>query len=390
MNLLRELSAAAVERTETTFSRYMDQIFPWDNRMTALIGPRGVGKTTLMLQHIKKHLQQKDTLYTSAESVYFGNHTLFDTAMQFSKLGGRHLFIDEVHKYKGWSTELKMIYDNLPDLQVVFTGSSVLDIYKGTADLSRRILIYEMQGMSFREYLNMSLGAELPVYTFEQIINNEIKLPQDIKHPLVLFKEYIRKGYYPFYREQGYEIRLNQIVNMTLETDIPIYANYTVSVSKKLKQLMQIIADSVPFKPNYSTLAEMIKADRNNLSDYFNLMERAGLIAQLHEPTQGIRALGKVDKVYLDNPNLSYALSIAQPEMGNLRETFFYNQMRVNHIVTNSKISDFQIDGKTFEVGGRNKGQKQIATAEEGYVVKDDIEYGFGNILPLWTFGFNY
>lgn len=390
MNLLRELSAAAVERTETTFSRYMDQIFPWDNRMTALIGPRGVGKTTLMLQHIKKHLQQKDTLYTSAESVYFGNHTLFDTAMQFSKLGGRHLFIDEVHKYKGWSTELKMIYDNLPDLQVVFTGSSVLDIYKGTADLSRRILIYEMQGMSFREYLNMSLGAELPVYTFEQIINNEIKLPQDIKPPLVLFKEYIRKGYYPFYREQGYEIRLNQIVNMTLETDIPIYANYTVSVSKKLKQLMQIIADSVPFKPNYSALAEMIKADRNNLSDYFNLMERAGLIAQLHEPTQGIRALGKVDKVYLDNPNLSYALSIAQPEMGNLRETFFYNQMRVNHIVTNSKISDFQIDGKTFEVGGRNKGQKQIATAEEGYVVKDDIEYGFGNILPLWAFGFNY
>ncbi len=390
MNLLKELSAAAIERTETTFSRYMNEIFPWNNRMTALIGPRGVGKTTLLLQHIKKHLSQTDTLYVSAESIYFGNHSLFETAMQFNKLGGHHLFIDEVHKYKGWSTELKMMYDNLPDLQVIFTGSSVLDIYKGTSDLSRRALIYQMQGMSFREYLNMSLGLHLPVYTLEQIIANEVKLPAEVKHPLSLFREYLRKGYYPFYAQEGYELRLNQIVNMTLESDIPIYANYSVSVSKKLKQLMQIIADSVPFKPNYSALADMIKADRNNLSDYFHLMERAGLIAQLHEPTQGIRALGKVDKVYLDNTNLSYALSVNQPETGNLRETFFHNQMRVNHNITNSPVSDFQIAGRTFEVGGKNKGQKQIASATEGYVVKDDIEYGYGNVIPLWAFGFNY
>ena len=346
MELLKQLSDNLIKRTDTRYLRYMYHQIPWSNRMTALVGPRGVGKTTLLLQYIKLNLQMKDTLYVSAESIYFANHTLFETAMKFSQLGGKHLFIDEIHKYKGWATELKMIYDNLPTLQVVFTGSSVLDIYKGTADLSRRVLVFTMQGL--------------------------------------------RKGYYPFSKDEGYRMRLNQVVSMTLETDIPQYANYTVMVSRKLKELMQVIADSVPFKPNMSTIATTIKVDRNNLPDYFELMERAGLIAQLHESTEGVRGLGKVEKVYLDNTNLSFALSSSVPDIGNQRETFFVNQMRVNHAVFNSPISDFMIEDKTFEIGGKKKGQKQISEAKEGYVVKDDIETGMGNVIPLWAFGMNY
>lgn len=390
MELLKQLSDSAVKSTDTRFLRYMYHLIPWENRMTAIVGPRGVGKTTLLLQYIKLHLSTKDALYVSAESIYFANHTLFDTAMRFSQYGGRHLFIDEVHKYKGWATELKMIYDNLPSLQVVFTGSSVLDIYKGTADLSRRVLVYQMQGLSFREFLNMRFGTDVPAYSLQQIVDHEVVLPQQIEHPLALFDEYIHHGYYPFFNDYGYEMRLGQIVSMTLETDIPQYANYSIAVSTKLKELMQVIADSVPFKPNMSTIATAVKVDRNKLPDYFDLMGRAGLISLLREPSKGVRVIGKVEKVYLDNTNLAFALTTSEPDKGNLRETFFFNQMRVNHSVFNSPVSDFLIDGRTFEIGGRNKGQKQIAEAEDGYVVKDGIETGFGNVVPLWCFGMNY
>lgn len=390
MELLKQLSDSLIKRTDTRYLRYMYNQIPWRNRMTALVGPRGVGKTTLLLQYIKLNLQTKDTLYVNAESIYFASQTLFETAMKFSQLGGKHLFVDEIHKYKGWATELKMIYDNLPSLQVVFTGSSVLDIYKGTADLSRRVLVYRMQGLSFREYLGMRLGISIPVYTLTQITGNEVVLPEEVGNPLALFKDYLSDGYYPFSKDEGFRMRLNQVVSMTLETDIPQYANYSVMVSRKLKELMQVIADSVPFKPNMSTLATTIKVDRNNLPDYFELMERAGLIALLHEATKGVRGLGKVEKVYLDNTNLSFALSSSAPVVGNLRETFFFNQMRVNHTVFNSPISDFLIEDKTFEIGGKKKGQKQIADAEQGYVVRDDIETGIGNVIPLWAFGMNY
>ena len=390
MELLKQLSDSAVKSTDTRFLRYMYHLIPWENRMTAIVGPRGVGKTTLLLQYIKLHLSTKDALYVSAESIYFANHTLFDTAMRFSQYGGRHLFIDEVHKYKGWATELKMIYDNLPSLQVVFTGSSVLDIYKGTADLSRRVLVYQMQGLSFREFLNMRFGTDVPAYSLQQIVDHEVVLPQQIEHPLALFDVYIHHGYYPFFNDYGYEMRLGQIVSMTLETDIPQYANYSIAVSTKLKELMQVIADSVPFKPNMSTIATAVKVDRNKLPDYFDLMGRAGLISLLREPTKGVRVIGKVEKVYLDNTNLAFALTTSEPDKGNLRETFFFNQMRVNNSVFNSPVSDFLIDGRTFEIGGRNKGQKQIAEAEDGYVVKDGIETGFGNVVPLWCFGMNY
>ena len=390
MQLLKQLSDNLIVRTDTTFRRYMYDRLPWENRMTALVGPRGVGKTTLLLQYIKLNLSLNDTLYVNAESIYFASTTIFDTAMKFAQQGGKHLFIDEVHKYEGWSTELKMIYDSLPDLHVVFTGSSVLDIYKGTADLSRRVLVYTMQGLSFREYLNMKLHISLPTYSLAEIVQNKVDIHPYVDRPLPLFAEYLRQGYYPFYEDMGYMLRLNQIVNMTLENDIPQYAHYSIAVSRKLKELMQVIADSVPFKPNMANIAATIKADRKNLPDYFDLMTRAGLVATLRDSAGGLRGLGKVEKIYLDNTNLAYALSTQTPEVGNMRETFFLNQMRVNNAVTSSPISDFLIDGRTFEIGGKKKGQKQIAEAAEGYIVKDDIETGFGNIAPLWAFGFNY
>ncbi len=390
MERLKQISDALIRRTDTQFLRYMYDRIPWDNRMTAIVGPRGVGKTTMLLQYAKLNLNPSETLYVSAESVIFATNTLYDLATRFTQLGGKHLLIDEIHKYENWAQELKMVYDNLPDLHIIFTGSSILDIYKGAADLSRRILLFNMQGLSFREYLNMEQGTNIPVYTLQQILNHEVRLPDNIEHPLVPFAEYLRHGYYPFSHDPGYELRLNQIVSMTLETDIPQYANYTVAVSRKLKDLMQVIADSVPFKPNLSTLATVIKADRNKLPDYLELMDRAGLIAQLREHTQGIRRLGKVEKIYLDNTNLANALASTNPDIGNLRETFFLNQTRVNHTVSSSPISDFLIEGKTFEIGGKKKGQKQIESADEGYIVKDDIETGFGNVVPLWMFGMQY
>ncbi len=390
MERLKQISDALIRRTDTQFLRYMYDHIPWDNRMTAIVGPRGVGKTTMLLQYAKLNLNPSETIYVSAESVIFASNSLYDLATKFTQLGGKHLLIDEIHKYENWAQELKMVYDNLPDLHIIFTGSSILDIYKGAADLSRRVLLFNMQGLSFREYLNMEHGADIPVYTLQQILNHEVRLPDSIEHPLVPFTEYLRHGYYPFSHDPGYELRLNQIVSMTLETDIPQYANYTVAVSRKLKDLMQVIADSVPFKPNLSTLATVIKADRNKLPDYLELMDRAGLIAQLREHTQGIRRLGKVEKIYLDNTNLANALASTNPDIGNLRETFFLNQTRVNHTVSNSPISDFLIEGKTFEIGGRKKGQKQIESADEGYIVKDDIETGFGNVVPLWMFGMQY
>ena len=377
-----------LRETSTTFHRYMYNRINWDARMIGLMGPRGVGKTTLVLQHIKEQLPRKDSLYVQAEDFYFASHRLTELADSFAKMGGKYLFIDEIHKYKDWARELKLIYDYHSELHIMFTGSSVLDIAKGAFDLSRRALMYEIQGLSYREYLELFHGIHFPVCTLDQLMQQEVDIPNGFL-PLEHFADYLQRGYYPF-SNGDIRMYIQQVVNATIETDIPQYADLTVSTARKLKRLLAIIAQSAPFKPNMSTIATIIKADRGLLPDYFELMEKAGLIAQLHDSTKGVRGLGKVEKVYLDNTNLSFALTSETPDIGNQRETFFFNQMRVNHTVYNSPISDFLIDGKTFEIGGKKKGQKQITEAEEGYIVKDDIETGFGNIIPLWTFGMNY
>lgn len=389
MRTLYQKFETLLQNTTTDFKRYLYENISWDSRMVGIIGARGVGKTTMILQHIKEKLDSKRALYVSADDMYFGENRLLDLADNFYKNAGEYLFIDEIHKYTDWSRELKNIYDSFPTLKVVFTGSSVLDILKGSDDLSRRAIIYKLQGLSFREYLNFFHNYDTEVYSLNQIINNKVKLP-NIEHPLPLFNDYLKRGYYPFGVEDEIDLRLGQIIVQTLESDIPQYANLNVGTSRKLKRLLSIIAESVPFKPNFSKLSEMISVSRNSLDDYFSFMEKAGLIGQLRNETSGIRGLGKVDKVYLDNTNIIFNLVGDKSNLGNIRETFFFNQMRVKNDVISSNKADFVIENYTFEVGGKNKQQNQIEKDGKSFVVKDDIEYGYLNVIPLWAFGLNY
>lgn len=377
-----------LRETTSTFHRYMYDRIDWNTRIVGLLGPRGVGKTTMVLQYIKENLPRKESLYVVAEDLYFANHTLVDLADTFARTGGKYLIIDEIHKYKGWSRELKLIYDYHSELHVFFTGSSILDIYKGISDLSRRVLTYEMQGLSYREYLSLFHQIELPVYSIQQILNQEVELPQGFL-PLQHFSDYLQRGYYPF-RDNNFERYIMNVVNTTLEVDIAQYADLTPATIRKLKRLLAIIAQAAPFKPNFTQIGGQLEVSRNNIADLCAWLEKAGLIGQLRDSTGGIQGLGKVDKVYLDNATLIYVLGNKSTEIGTIRETFFYNQMRVITNVISSRISDFEIDGKTFEVGGKKKKQKQIQNAEQGYVVKDDIETGYGNIIPLWQFGLTY
>ena len=386
---LVEFMEGLLKQTTSTFHRYMYDRISWESRMFGLVGPRGVGKSTMILQYIKEHREKRRMLYVTADHLYFSSHTLAETVDEFVKEGGEQIFIDEIHKYENWSRELKQIYDSHTDLIVGFTGSSVLDIYKGFSDLSRRAPIFMMQGLSFREYLWLRHAIEVPVYTLSEILENKARLDA-ARHPLPLFNDYLLKGYYPFSDDSNYEIRLRQVINQTMEVDIPQYAHMTAATGRKLKKLLAVIAQSVPFKPVMDSLSTVIGVSRNILPDYFLYMEQAGMIGQLRNDTGGIRGIGKVEKVYLDNTSLAYLLGGEATDIGNIRETFFYNQMRVTTEVISSRISDFEIDGKTFEVGGKKKGKKQLTDAAEGYVVRDDIEYGLGKIIPLWAFGLTY
>ena len=386
---LVEFMEVQLKQTTSAFHRYMYDCISWEARMFGLVGPRGVGKSTMILQFIKEKRTSRKMFYVSADHLYFSSHTLVETVDDFAKEGGEQFFIDEIHKYDNWSRELKQIYDSHPDIKVGFTGSSVLDIYKGFSDLSRRAPVFMMQGLSFREYLHLFQHIEVPVYSLESVLRLEAKVA-DVSHPLPLFRDYLQRGYYPFASDSDFEMRLHQVINQTMETDIPQYANMNASTGRKLKKLLAVIAQSVPFKPIMDSLATVVGVSRNVLPDYFLYMEQAGMIGQLRDDTGGIRGIGKVEKVYLDNPNLAYLLGRSATDTGNIRETFFYNQMRVSADVISSRISDFEIDGKTFEVGGKKKGKKQLSEAVEGCVVKDDIEYGTGNIIPLWAFGLTY
>ena len=389
MEKLYELFYRKLKNTPVEFLRYKYNLIKWESRAFGLVGPRGVGKSTMLLQYIKQNLDTKDTLYVSADNLYFAEHKLVDLADRFVKMGGKHLFIDEIHKYEGWSRELKQIYDSYDDLQLVISGSSILDIYKGMADLSRRMPIYEMQGLSFREYLRLFHGIDVPVYSMEDILTHKAVI-NGIEHPLPLFHDYLKRGYYPFGRDAEFEIELMQVINQTMEIDIPMHIKANVSVGRKLKSLIMVVSKSVPFKPVMQKLADVTGISRNDIPDYLIYMERAGMISQLRNATGGLRGLGKVEKLYLDNTNLIYALAPEHADTGNVRETFFMNQTRVCNDVRSSDISDFEIDNKVFEIGGRKKGQKQIENASDGYIVKDDIESGYANVIPLWAFGLNY
>ena len=381
-----------LDRQDMQFVRYLHDEINWNSRLVAILGARGVGKTTLLLQHIKLHDNVDESLYVLADDFYFANNRLYDLALRFYQQGGKRLYIDEIHKYRGWSVEIKNIYDKLPDLQVVYTGSSVLELEKGGADLSRRKVEYHLHGLSLREYINIVHGLQLRAYSLDEVLAGKVEIPMKEIRPLAQLSAYMREGYYPYFREDEYMRRLNGVLKQVVDVDIPQQAELETASRQKLKKLLYVLAQCVPFKPNYSKLERDLEISRNALPNYLHLLEKAGLISLLPTWGGGLKMLEKVEKVYLQNPNIAYALSPTTPDIGSLRENVFFAWTSVKHQVTASPTSDFEIEGMTFEVGGRNKGRRQLAEVEpeKGYIVRDDTEYAAMRSVPLWMFGFLY
>jgi predicted AAA+ superfamily ATPase len=390
MKKLIELHKRLLSTTNCEFVRYLHDEVNWNARLIGITGARGTGKTTLLLQHIKLHLDMDTAIYVNVEDTHFSENRLFDLAEMFYKHGRKHLFIDEVHKYPNWTNELIMLYDNFPDMQIVYTSSSILEIYNGNEDLNLSGLSYHLAGLSFREYLMMSQKIQLPVYSLESILLNQVQLP--VRHPLPFFKKYLHSGFYPFCQEPEYEQRVQNVLNQSIETDIPVYTRRKKNTitRQSLKQLLDIIAQRAPFQPNIRTIASMAGIRRNSIEDCLYYMEKVGLIMQLKKYPDGIRVWEKIEKIYLSNPNLKYILSPANINPDKVRETFFVNQMSVNNTVYLSKKANFVIDGFTFKIRKNKERQKQIFDMCNMFYVKDDTEYGYTNVLPLWTFGFNY
>ena len=383
----------------TDFVRSLEGDINWNARLIGIKGARGVGKTTMLLQHLKLGfaLELDKTLYVTLDSIWFSNHTLVDLADTFVKRGGKFLFLDEVHKYPNWSQELKNIYDDYPLLQVVFTGSSLLEILNARADLSRRAIIYNMQGLSFREYLNIETGQHFERLTLDNILKNHKKQASLITaaniSPLMYFDRYLKQGYYPFYQEELnlYLPRLEEVITMMLEIELPLLRGLDPAYVNKIKQLLLIISESVPFVPNVSKLSGKIGIARGTLLLYFQYLDEIGLTINLFKEAGGISRLQKPLKVYLENSNLMYALSPQAVNTGNKRETFFANQLNYTHKIRYSDAGDFIVDQKfIFEIGGKDKTNKQIAATEHSFIAADGIEYGYQNKIPLWLFGFLY
>lgn len=390
MQTLYEQFYQLLELTPMNFFREKINQINWDVRILGILGQKGVGKSTLILQHIKQQGNIDKSLYIVADDIYFSAHTLLETARDFFARGGKYLYIDEIHKYQNWSREIKNIYDSLPLLHVVYSGSSMLDLKQGGADLSRRVIEYHLPVWSFREYLNLRCGWQLKTATLDDVLKGKVDFPYGAERPLMYFDEYMKKGCYPFSLEPEFETRLRQVVNTTVELDIPKYAQMTIAATQKLKKFMYYISKSVPVKINYSDMARDLSLDREDLPKYLEYLEKAELVSVLRMKTNGDAILRKMDKLYLHNPNMSYVLSGEKPNDGNSRETIFLCWTKHLYDTLESPISDFEIAGKTFEVGGKKKGKKQIKDATEGYVVKDNIEYVFDNQVPLWMFGFLY
>ncbi|ODS89501.1 MAG: AAA family ATPase [Chryseobacterium sp. SCN 40-13] len=394
-NLLLEFQSK-IPRISLDIQRYLVHQMDLRNRLIAVKGARGAGKTTLLLQVAKLHLPLSSTLYVSLDHIYFFDNKLYDLAKQFTQFGGTHLLLDEVHKYPNWSREIKLIYDNFPELNVIFTSSSMLEIYKSESDLSRRAVAYFLKELSFREFLSFEVNKLFPAYSFSEILENHTtiatELLKEIK-PLPLFEKYLKTGIYPYYKENEslYIQKLQNTINLIIEIDINAVEDLQYDTLVKLKKLLITISSSAPFTPNITKLSEKVGVSRNMLVQSIKILERAGLVNELYKNTSGIGVLTKPEKLYLNNSNLMYALAQENTNIGNIRETFFVNQFKGLHEINLSTSADFIIDQTyTFEIGGKNKTKKQIDHLSNAYVAKDNIEIGFGNIVPVWLFGFMY
>jgi predicted AAA+ superfamily ATPase len=386
------------QKIQTDFVRSFMQEVNWNARLIGIKGARGVGKTTLLLQYLKINFTDNRalTLYVSLDSFAFRGKTLLGLADEFVRNGGKHLFLDEVHKYPNWAQELKNIYDDYSELQIVFTGSSLLEILNSRADLSRRVVIYHMQGLSFREYIMLETGIYFAPLTLESILKDHLHLAGLINAKIKVFphfEKYLKQGYYPFYREELdlYEHRVEEVINMMLEIELPLLRGIDVGLVPKIKELLAIISASVPFVPNIVNLSKKIEIHRTTLMSYLFYLQELGLTYHLVKEATGSVRLQKPAKIYLENTNLMYVLSSFSANRGNVRETFFANQVGYKHKISFHEKTDFLVNNTyAFEIGGKDKSKKQISGMENAYIVSDEIEYGYQNKIPIWLFGFLY
>lgn len=401
MEKLFQYQAALLQNISNDFNRYLFKKIAWNDRFTGIKGLRGVGKTTLLLQHLKYNL--KDTnkhLYATLDHPYFYSNSLFDLAESFNQQGGQTLLLDEVHKMKDWSRQIKIIFDALPQLQLIFTASSALDIHRGEADLSRRVLTYNLGGLSFREYLELYHNTRYPSIEFQDLLKNHTVHSAAIAKlckPLALMKDYLKRGYFPFSKSleyESFEVRLIQTLEVVMNEDLSYVEGYTTDNIFKIKKLMGILAESVPFTANISSIADKLSIGRNSIKEYLQALEKAGLLSFLNRKGKGISLLQKPDKIYLENTNISYTLK-DHPDAGTIRETFFINQLK-----NSGKKIYLPADGDVlvyenrhnyiFEIGGKNKQGRQLKNQVNSFIVADDIEHGFKNKIPLYLFGFLY
>lgn len=401
MDVLYQYNNNILKNIDDKYFRFLINEIDWNQRLIAIKGARGVGKTTLLLQYLKFILNNRqESLYVTADHYWFYTHNLVETADAFYKDGGRYLFIDEVHKYPNWSREIKNIYDAYPEMQIVFTSSSIIDIFKGEADLSRRLISYNLPGLSFREYLEMNGHIEkIKPITLESIQKDAYsyieRVLNSINHPLPLFRDYLKTGYFPFSigeKQESTLKKLNQVINTIIETDLAIIEAYDVKLAFKIKKLLGVIAESVPFKPNIASLARKLEVSRESIYHWLSLLERAKLVNQLVAKGKGVSTLQKPDKLFLENPNWSYALS-QSPDIGNIRESFLLSQLvNAEFEVSLPKHGDFYISNfdLIIEVGGKSKTGRQIKDTMNYLIAADDIEIGRGKKIPLWLFGFLY
>lgn len=380
------------------FERELERKINWNARLISVRGSRGTGKTTLFLQHIKKTFSNNlnKVLYVNLDNIYFSNNTLVELAEKFASRGGTHLFIDEVYKYENWSKEIKNLYDDFPELHIAFTGSSLLEILNGRADLSRRTLVYELTGLSFREYLSLIKAHDFPIFTLEEILKNNEQISAEIASkikPFEFFDDYLSFGYYPYFLEgkDDYFNRLNETLNMILEVELPMLRGLEIAYIPRIKKLLAVIGESAPFIPNITQLAAKIGISRQTLLIYLKYLEDAKLINQLYKKSRGLSVLEKPEKILMENTNLIELFNGENANTGSRRETFVLNQLLHSHKVDFSEESDFFVDSKyTFEVGGKNKKRKQIQEIPDSYIIADDIEFGTDRRIPIWLLGFMY
>ena len=382
-------------KTSLNFKRYLFNQIDWSERLSIILGHRGVGKTTLMLQAIQQ-FGSETSIYLSLDAIYFEENRLSELVDQLYAKGYRRFFLDEVHRYPHWSKDLKNIYDDYDDAYIVATGSSILEISKGQADLSRRAVEYKLVGLSFREYLSLSESIEFDTYSLEEIIQSHHIISSQITDKTSIikhFNNYLKQGYYPFFKDGNsmYSQKLEATTNLILDIDIISVEELNYSSIRNMKKLLYVISQSVPFKPNVSKLSEKLDIPRNTILKMLDLLDRAQLLSLLRSDTQGVSYLQKPEKIYLQNTNLAWTLSQEKPNSGNLRETFFFNQLQVKHEVTASRFSDFMVDNTyTFEIGGSTKTTKQLSGVPNSYIAADDITAGNDRKIPLWLFGFTY